>query len=230
MAQPTQQWVQIPSFFPFNKHFNFHAMTRDDTDPENILTPNVNQILRSKRVRVLGTALAMIFAIICVFRNRHEVHQYASFGSLSVPPATCVEDNNVDWSRFAYVQYVTDEAYLCNSVMLFEILNRLGSKADRLIMYPNAIDLSSESSGSRLLKKAQTEYAVKLIPIEIQHRSDGDCKYTPSHFFHDVMIITNVGQYSNVGRQLYKTPRLQPNTIRSSSILGLRQYNPPTYG
>ncbi len=45
--------------------------------------------------------------------------------------ASVVPPGDVNWSRFAYVQYVTNSAYLCNSVMLFETLHRLGSKADR---------------------------------------------------------------------------------------------------
>jgi hypothetical protein len=36
----------------------------------------------------------------------------------------------LNWSDFAYTQYVTNTNYLCNSVMLFESLHRLKSKAD----------------------------------------------------------------------------------------------------
>ena len=32
----------------------------------------------------------------------------------------------IDWFLFAYSQYVTDTVYLCNLVMNFEALNRLG--------------------------------------------------------------------------------------------------------
>ncbi|EPE25282.1 Nucleotide-diphospho-sugar transferase [Glarea lozoyensis ATCC 20868] len=195
MAKPTQQWAQIPGFYHFSKDFTFHTMARDDADPENMHAPNVNQILRSKRVRVVATALAVVFAISCVFRNRYEVRQYASFSSLSVPSTICVKESNVDWSRFAYTQYVTDETYLCNSVMLFEILNRLGSKADRLMMYPNTIDLSFESSGSKLLKKAQSEYAVKLMPVEIQHRNDADSTWADSY---TKLLAFNQTQYDRV--------------------------------
>ncbi|VVT46225.1 uncharacterized protein SAPINGB_P001108 [Magnusiomyces paraingens] len=45
-------------------------------------------------------------------------------------------DNSVDWSKFAYVQYVTNAVYLCNSVMIFEQLQRVGSRAQRVLMYP----------------------------------------------------------------------------------------------
>lgn len=87
------------------------------------------------------------------------------------PPSTAV-----DWSQFAYTQYVTNTAYLCNSVMLFEILHRLGTRADRLMMYP-AHFLAGEDSESReakLIRKARDEYGVKLQPIEVQSRSGHD--------------------------------------------------------
>lgn len=82
----------------------------------------------------------------------------------------------IDWSRFAYVQYVTNAEYLCNSVMLFEALHRLGSKADRLMMYPSnfAIDSDGGSREAFLLRKAQDVYSVTLVPIEIQRRSGHD--------------------------------------------------------
>jgi hypothetical protein len=81
----------------------------------------------------------------------------------------------VDWSRFAYSQYVTNIPYLCNSVMLFETLDRLQSKADRIMMYPSDFSLDESDNGteSRLLRKARDEYKVKLVPIEVQSRSSG---------------------------------------------------------
>ena len=87
--------------------------------------------------------------------------------------------DGIDWSRFAYVQYATDQLYLCNSVMLFEILHRLESKADRLLMYPSTFivqdsDLTPKPEQSRLLKKARDKYDVKLQPIELQRRQVGD--------------------------------------------------------
>ena len=85
-------------------------------------------------------------------------------------------DNDVDWDLFAYTQYVTDQNYLCNSVMLFETLDRLGSEADRVMMYPESMhfDQNDDSKVSELLIKAQDEYDVKLVPVQVQHRSSGD--------------------------------------------------------
>ena len=89
-------------------------------------------------------------------------------------------DDTTDWSKFAYVQYVTDEDYLCNSVMAFETLYRLGSRADRVMMYPSAMLVPdaeySDTKAGQLLIKARDEYKVKLQPIEIQRREGDDCK------------------------------------------------------
>ncbi|OQE00658.1 hypothetical protein PENVUL_c048G01716 [Penicillium vulpinum] len=84
-----------------------------------------------------------------------------------------VEAKHVDWSRFAYTQYATDRDYLCNSVMIFESLHRLGSKADRVLMYPFEWSVSEDSNAkeSRMLRYAQDHYGVKLRPIEVQIKS-----------------------------------------------------------
>lgn len=80
----------------------------------------------------------------------------------------------VDWSQFAYTQYVTNTAYLCNSVMIFETLHRLNSKPDRVMMYPSEFSLDENGAESRLLRKARDEYNVKLVPIKVQSRASGD--------------------------------------------------------
>ena len=83
---------------------------------------------------------------------------------------------SIDWSKFAYVQYVTNLPYLCNSVMLFESLHRLDCKPDRLIMYPSGFSLEDDSREARLLRKAQDSYRVILKPIEVQRRTSHDRK------------------------------------------------------
>ena len=84
--------------------------------------------------------------------------------------------DSVDWSRFAYVQYVTNLPYLCNSVMLFESLHRLGCRPDRLLMYPSHFALDGDTPEASLLRKARDEYGAILRPIEVQWRSSDDCK------------------------------------------------------
>ncbi|KAK9251415.1 nucleotide-diphospho-sugar transferase [Lipomyces tetrasporus] len=90
------------------------------------------------------------------------------------------ELNGIDWSRFAYVQYVTNTAYLCNSVMLFEILHRLGSKAHRLMM---------------LLRQARDKYGVKLMPIEIQRRATSEATWAEGY---TKLLAFNQTQYDRV--------------------------------
>jgi hypothetical protein len=79
--------------------------------------------------------------------------------------------HRVNWSRFAYAQYATNIEYLCNSVMIFDTLHRLQSKADRLLMYPSSYSVNE----TYLLRKARDQYNVNLAPIEVQRRVTGDC-------------------------------------------------------
>ncbi|KAK0620161.1 glycosyltransferase family 8 protein [Immersiella caudata] len=107
----------------------------------------------------------------------------------------------VNWSRFAYVQYVTTDHYLCNSVMLFERLHQLGSKADRVMLYPDyMLDQHSNSPVSkthnaRLLIKARDEYNVKLVPIQVQFRKSADETWAESF---TKLLVFNQTQYSRV--------------------------------
>ncbi|KAL6914568.1 hypothetical protein FSST1_012328 [Fusarium sambucinum] len=107
--------------------------------------------------------------------------------------------DDVDWSRFAYIQYVTNEDYLCNSVMIFEQLHRLGSKADRLLMYPKEMlepDATySSKRGGQLLIRARDEYNVTLQPIEIQHRDGQDETWADSF---TKLLAFNQTQYHRV--------------------------------
>ena len=90
-----------------------------------------------------------------------------------------VDSGAVDWSRFAYTQYATDSHYLCNSVMLFERLEHLGSRADRVMMYPShmvdpRVPESQTGDDARLLTKARDDYKVRLVPVKVQRRDGSD--------------------------------------------------------
>jgi hypothetical protein len=55
--------------------------------------------------------------------------------------------------------------------MVFEALHRLGSKADRVLFYPEEWDLIVESDTDRvsqLLLEAKLKYDVVLIPLKIE--------------------------------------------------------------
>lgn len=102
---------------------------------------------------------------------------------LPEPPAPEPEpDDGIDWSRFSYCQYVTDEEYLCNSLMMFESLHRLGSKADRLLLYPSQWELYPKKKTwiSMFLHQAQRDYKVHIVPVRVQHFEDGEGTWAES--------------------------------------------------
>ncbi|CZR39384.1 hypothetical protein FPRO06_03011 [Fusarium proliferatum] len=103
----------------------------------------------------------------------------------------------VDWSRFAYTQYVTNSDYLCNSVMLFESLHRFSSRADRVMMYPSHMFEANNGSSvdTQLLIKARDEYRVKLVPITVQHKDNKDDTWADSY---TKLLAFNQTQYSRV--------------------------------
>jgi len=86
----------------------------------------------------------------------------------------------IDWHLYAYSQYATNQHYLCNSVMIFDSLEKLGSKADRILFYPKTWDLdvsSSKDRTSQLLVMARDQYKAKLKPVDmytLKRPSKGD--------------------------------------------------------
>ncbi|KAH7095085.1 glucose N-acetyltransferase 1 [Paraphoma chrysanthemicola] len=79
-------------------------------------------------------------------------------------------ETRVNWSNYAYSLYATDSATLCHAVLLAEALARLGSKADRVLFYPDYWDLKvsdSKDRDSQLLLLARDTYKVKLQPIKL---------------------------------------------------------------
>lgn len=69
--------------------------------------------------------------------------------------------------------------------MLFERLHLLGSRPDRLMLYPREMFDPSQtaeangrngrlSANARLLMKARDEFGVKLVGIKVQHREGED--------------------------------------------------------
>jgi hypothetical protein len=63
--------------------------------------------------------------------------------------------------------------------MFFERLHELGSKADRVMMYPRRMLWDPEAptakgTDARLLIKSRDEYGVKLVPIHVSHKDGQD--------------------------------------------------------
>lgn len=173
------------SFPKILSNFRYSPLPSSDESNSTRVMIHGASFLQSKRVRLTGALVSIILLLVFFLRRT-----FLPNGSLENLPGLHQDshlepqtNDSVQWSRFAYTQYATNQPYLCNSVMLFEILHRLGSKADRLLMYPSdyQIDdggLETESFESRLLRKARDEYNVKLQPIQVQRRGGGDRRYT----------------------------------------------------
>lgn len=107
--------------------------------------------------------------------------------------------NDIDWSVFAYVQYVTNSNYLCNSLMIFETLHRIGTKAERIMLYPQQWKVPKgkpEAEEERFLLQARDRYKVKLVPIQVVTYEDrGDETWKDSY---TKLLAFNQTQYKRV--------------------------------
>ena len=93
------------------------------------------------------------------------------YPSRNATPAPGTGDNiKVNWSNYAYSVYATDRGELCHAVMVLEALARFGSKADRVLFYPDHWDTkvdSSQDRDSQLLTLARDTYNAKLHPVKL---------------------------------------------------------------
>ena len=110
------------------------------------------------------------------WRRRYWVYIaiFLAFVYLLLPshaPAPSAESAGaIDWSKYAYSLYATDSATLCHALLVFDALARLGSKADRVLFYPNYWDTvirDADDRDSQLLVMARDKYGVKLQPIQL---------------------------------------------------------------
>ncbi|KAJ9416959.1 nucleotide-diphospho-sugar transferase [Fusarium oxysporum] len=143
--------------------------------------------MSSKRHRVVF--IAVLTTLLIFYLQSQTGHRTSSWLSRA--------EKDVDWSRFAYTQYVTNSEYLCNSLMFFEALKRYGSRPDRVMMVPESM-LEPEmvnSSDAYLLNKARDEYNVKLVPITIQTNWAGDATWADSY---TKLLAFNQTKYNRV--------------------------------
>lgn len=137
--------------------------------------------LASRRSRIVLVLAAVIITIYWFLSRTDDYYRQRTSAVLYKSPKQVVDD--LGWSKYAYTQYATSSEYLCISVMLLERLHHLGSRADRVLMYPKKMlpDPETYDAGGfhdgEMLIKARDEYSVKLMPVEIQHRDtiDGMC-------------------------------------------------------
>jgi len=95
-----------------------------------------------------------------------------------------LEINDTQWSKLAYTLYATNPEYLCNALMAFESLQRLESKAARVLMYPSTMSPLSITPEGNLLQLAKNEYNVQLVPVKIQKKNKIYCKLSLSSSVH----------------------------------------------
>ncbi|OKL62651.1 Glucose N-acetyltransferase 1 [Talaromyces atroroseus] len=142
----------------------------DDSDPDDYRDDNTPDWTprtafsgispRKARRYVLTSVIFLVFLYVLLHRSQppRGLSPYLNYDA-------------IDWSRYAYTQYVVDEAYLCNSVMVFEALDRVGSRADRILFYPHVWDTvvsNKDDRVSQLLNLARERYKVQLEPITVE--------------------------------------------------------------
>ena len=138
----------------------------DDTpppSPKNGPPPSLARAILFRLRRSRGLILALgAFLTFWYFLAHHR-------GPLTKPkhlPSLSYKD--VDWRQFAYAQYAADGQCLCSAVMQFDALERYGSKAKKILVYPEDMDtevLNNRDRDSQLLLLARDTYKALLIPI-----------------------------------------------------------------
>ncbi|GES65136.1 nucleotide-diphospho-sugar transferase [Aspergillus terreus] len=158
--------------------------------PQSIMKAVPAVTVPSKFLRVALLLATGLLVLVILLRN-------STTADYLHPHLAVQSGKHVDWSRFAYTQYVTDADYLCNSVMLFEALQRLGSKAERLMMYPERFSVADgdHSKEAVLLRLARDKYGVKLKPVQVQSREGGDQTWAESY---TKLLAFNQTQYDRV--------------------------------
>jgi hypothetical protein len=224
----------LPDFLQNSPFLPLGTAEEDDFNavPKVQAKPSLRQILRSKRFRTILIFVFVFIGLITLPGRIKKLHPLVRLGItgpkcyFSEPVTTpTIPEGDIDWSQFAYTQYVTNTDYLCNSLMIFETLLRLGSQADRLLLYPSTLlntNSREDSLVDYLLGKAKTEYNVKLIPIEEQHKSNVHRISPPP----TTDIKPQLTKPRNLGLLLHQAPRLQPNPIHPPPAPRFR-LNPP---
>ncbi len=223
-----------------------------------------NHVLSSRRGRIaliFGslTALLLVFATLGRPSSNlaSRLRTFSNHDRLPSPSPSQSQDVVTDsdgvpvqWSDFAYVQYVTNPNYLCNSLMIFEALRRHETKAELLMMYPHQWEIAADGNyESKLLAQTQNMYNVQMKPIQVRtYTNVGDPtwqdSYTKLLAFNQTQYkrvisldsdatVLNVRMYSSMYRRTYCSLNLAYGRTLSasisscghaSSILGIRHF------
>lgn len=173
----------------------YFALATEETDGASNSVASLSNwfLLRRVRTALIASILLLLLGV-TIFQYPHinqrvrEYTQNVTAPALSTcncatkessnPPAgddsgTTLLEPSIKLSDFAYVQYVTNPSYLCNSIMIFEALRRHNTKADLLMMYPeqwslsSALDADADYKMQRLMQ-ARDVYNVRMVPIQVK--------------------------------------------------------------
>ncbi|EPE25012.1 Nucleotide-diphospho-sugar transferase [Glarea lozoyensis ATCC 20868] len=191
----------LPSFLE-NSPF-FIPFSNEESPAQSVPKPTFSQLVRSKNAQALLAFLVGVFLFWYLMPRKGDISYEAlgRWGLLHGGGAQCLYDpkalvavpnitdlgtkeyEGLDWEKLAYVTYVTHKDVLCNSVMLFESLDRLGSRAKRVMLIPDTEEFRTEDYSSRsaqedatvkrLLKLAESKYGVKLVRMRIIRKQLG---------------------------------------------------------
>ncbi|GAB7339031.1 hypothetical protein MBLNU457_5694t2 [Dothideomycetes sp. NU457] len=162
----------------------------DDSDDEHETNITFRDTLRdfinskwSSRIALFLSAILLLLTL----RNRH-----ATSSTLST-----TDTSSIDWSKYAYIQYATEKQYLCNSIMIFESLSKLHTKAAKVMLYPADWDVGPEigTFQSKLLLRAEADYGVELVPVYRRHLVDVSSTWRDSFV---KLLAFNMTQYERV--------------------------------
>ncbi|PQE15990.1 glucose N-acetyltransferase 1 protein [Rutstroemia sp. NJR-2017a WRK4] len=164
----------------------------------------------TRRLRLALSAKSIQLLFICILivsLGRYVVlHNHDPDPFPPMPgPVLKVDDEGIDWFKFAYVQYVTTPEYLCSALQLWSQVETIGSHAQRLMLYPahwsaDEVDDSIPSKPltpiARLLKQAQTDYYVKLQPVDVLHKDHSEHAMWQDSY--TKLLAFNLTQYDRV--------------------------------
>lgn len=82
--------------------------------------------------------------------------------------------------KAAHFQFVEEKENVCHSLMVLAELGRLGTQADKILLYPKSWIGTKEGTWSRLLKAAGERFKVKVRAVG---DLDGETRELPLLFF-----------------------------------------------
>jgi len=164
----------------------------------------------SRRVRHILSARSTQVVLACVFilsALRYViVHNYRREPPiLTITLDSLVEPPDFNWTNVYNVQYAATPIHLCNALMLWSQIERIGSRAQRLMYYPShwspdEIDDSDPEKEltpiARLLTSAIEDYAVTLQPLDVLHENNPSRETWAGCF--TKFLAFNLTEYSRV--------------------------------